>query len=53
MSGNDVIITDTMDTSEGLQVTFYVRQTTGVLSGAALADAVQVGNCNAFLEFTC
>ena len=42
VSADDVIITNIMDTSEGLEVNFYVRESGGILPATALASAIQV-----------
>ena len=44
VSADDVIITNFMDDSQGLQVSFYVRETNGILSAVALANAVEVSH---------
>ena len=49
VSADDVVITNSRDTNEGLQVTFYVQQAGGVLPGAALNSAVQVRNQYIFI----
>ena len=44
VSANDIIIISIVDVTGGLQVTFFVRVMSGVVSVQAIADAVQVNN---------
>ena len=44
VSANDIIIISIVDITGGLQVTFFVRIMSGVVSAQAIADAVQVNN---------
>ena len=39
----DIVITSTMDTTDGLEVEFYVRRSSGsVVPGSAVASGIQV-----------
>ena len=49
MSADDIIIVSIVDTSNGLEVTFFIRIMSGVISAQAIVDAVEVNNLSYLL----